>query len=117
MSNAPLNAFSDPEERVQRLHIGDHVTDREENVDASMIVVAIPGYSSSEYDIQGGKTVADYNPAYPADDEAIVCKIPSRTDADLGGIKEYAFPESRLELVTPIHEIENDAESSGENNE
>lgn len=118
MSNAPLKSFGDaPDEEIQRFHVGDHVRDREGVAEATILVTGIPGTSAREYVISGTKTVADYNPEYDPFDETIECKIPSRTDNDLGSIKEYAYPSRRLELVEPIHEIESDAESSGENNE
>ena len=133
MSNEPAQqtfpSGDQENSEVQRLHVGDHVADAEGVTDSTMIVVGIPGRTAREYRFgDGQKTVADVNPEYDQFSEVIECKIPDRTDNDLGSLKEYAYPASRLELVEPIHEIEaegdaeenraetdNDAESIGNN--
>lgn len=86
------------------LHVGDHVADRE-NGDSTMLVVGVTGKAAHEYRLGGSsKTVAAVNDAYPADDPVIEVVYPGREYTNVGGLKEYAFPRSRLELVTPIHD-------------
>ncbi|MFW6318054.1 MAG: hypothetical protein ACOC06_06255 [Halorubrum sp.] len=101
---------SEPDERPP-IHVGDHVRDRDDEDGATMLVVGLPVAAADEY-TAGGKTIAEYNPEYPADDEVIEVVYPQRTDVDVKGLREYAFPRSRLTLEAPIHDLEAEAEVS-----
>lgn len=106
-SNAPLSLF-DPESEAPDaddlpFHLGDHVRDREAEDSATMLVTRIHLTEARNHRIKGDRTVADYNPDYPADDEVITVVFPARTDTELGPLKSYAYPASRLELEAPIH--------------
>lgn len=85
------------------LHVGDHVTDREDD-GALMLVVGKSVNKADEYYVEGMR-VADYNPSYPDDDPVIEAVYPKRGAVSLDTSKSYAFPRSRLELVQPIHEV------------
>lgn len=98
----------------QEFHVGDHVLDRDDP-DATMLVVSLPGLSAEEYEVNpGGKTIAEYNPEYPASDAVIEIVYPSRTDKTLSSLERYAYPVSRLELAEPIHERENGTENDSQ---
>lgn len=100
-----------PEERPP-LHAGDHVQDRD-NPDAPMVVVAVSPHAAHEYRLEGtSKTVAEVNEAYPANDDVVEAVYPDRDDDDLAALKRYAFPRSRLELVTPVHDRDDEQEGS-----
>jgi hypothetical protein len=93
---------------VEGFHVGDHVRDLEETeVDKPMIVTGIPGFMANEHEFKNGQTVADVNPQYPEDDPVIEVRYPSRGDRLLTAPKRYAFPASRLEVVSPIHDVDN----------
>ena len=102
-----------------RLHVGDHVTDRDDP-DATMLVVATPIERADEYVVDGDEdsgtaaTVADYNDDYPADDRVVEVTFPARTDNELR-CKRYAYPRSRLRRTAAIHDVGGDegAESEG----
>jgi len=95
------------EDALATLHVGDHVTDREADTDATMLVVGTPAESAAEYDIDS-YTVADANPDYPSDDAVLEVVFPKRRHLDLGDAERYAYPRSRLERVQPVHEEERD---------
>jgi hypothetical protein len=92
------------------LHIGDHVRDRDADADAAtMLVVGRAVEPADEYVIDGtgeDQTVADYNDDYPADDRVVEVVFPKRTDIDVADSPRYAYPQSRLERVSPIHDVE-----------
>jgi hypothetical protein len=90
---------------LPQLHIGDHVQDREDP-DATMLVVGLPGTTAADYDVTDAKTVAGFNPRYPADDLVVEVVYPSRTDVSIDGAQQYAFPRSRLECVAAIHDVD-----------
>lgn len=85
------------------LHVGDQVTDREDD-GAPLLVVGKSVNKADEYYVEGMR-VADYNPSYPDDDPVIEVVYPKRADVSLDTSKSYAFPRSRLELVEPIHDV------------
>lgn len=95
-----------------QLHVGDHVTDRETgDAGATMLVERLPTLDANEYNIEsGGPTVADANDDYPADDDVVEVTFPERTDIDLASRDRYAYPRSRLELETPLHNRNEDEE-------
>lgn len=82
------------------LHIGDHVTDRDDP-DATMIVVGLPVEDASEYTVDDAP-LTEYNPEHPADDDVVEVTYPQRTDVEMQE-KKYAFPRSRLRLEAAIH--------------
>ena len=84
------------------LHVGDHVTDREDD-GAPLLVVGKSANRADQYYVEGMR-VADYNPSYPEDDPVIEAVYPDRAAVSLDISEAYAFPRSRLELVEPIHE-------------
>jgi len=101
-TNEILKAHAD-EVDWPALHVGDHVTDREDDdSNATLLVVGVPPVQADERDA-GGKTVAEWNPEYPADDDVVEVIYPQRTDVDVTNGKRYSFPRSRLRLETPIH--------------
>ncbi|SFS63426.1 hypothetical protein [Halostagnicola kamekurae] len=91
--------------------VGDHVQDRED-IDATMVVVRTPLEPANEVDARNGKTVAESNPGYPADDDVVVVKFPERTSTDIGPLQGYAFPRTRLEIVARVHDRNDDQEVS-----
>lgn len=97
------------EDPLATLQVGDHVTDREADTEATMLVVGTPAESAAEYDIDG-YTVADANPGYPDDDAVLEVVFPKRRHIDIGDAERYAYPRSRLKRVRPIHEEDDDAE-------
>lgn len=89
------------------LDVGDHVQD-EQDPDATMLVVNLDTLQADAYELEDGLTVADVNPEYPADDDVVEVIYPNRTDLDLEGKKEFAFPKSRLEVVNRVHDRDDD---------
>lgn len=99
------------------IHIGDHARD-EQAPDATLLVVATPVETAAEYELGDGRTVADVNQDYPAEDDVVEVVFPKRTDVDVDHNRRYAYPRSRLEVVTPIHtddEAEDDADDDSGN--
>lgn len=99
--------MTDESDELPALHIGDHVADREDD-DATLLVVGLPLQRAATYEIdvdgEEPKTLADFNPDYPVTDHAIEVIYPDRTDVFVDEQRTYAFPRSRLRLVTPIHD-------------
>ncbi|GGO03755.1 hypothetical protein [Haloarcula pellucida] len=93
------------------LHVGDHVEDRKDT-EAAMVVVGKQLGAADDYDVDGWGTVADYNQDYPSDDDVIEVTFPDRTTADIDAPDRYAYPRSRLALVSPVHDLEDE---EGEN--
>ena len=93
------------------IYVGDHVTDRDDEDGATMLVIGLPVADASEYEVKG-QTVAKYNPDYPSDDDVIEVVYPQRTDVDVRDSQTYAFPRSRLVVEQPIHDVEGDEEVS-----
>lgn len=83
------------------LHVGDHVTDREDD-GAPLVVVGKSVNRADQYYVEGMR-VADYNPSYPDDDDVVEAVYAKRSAVSLDTDEAYAFPRSRLELVEPIH--------------
>ena len=92
---------TDPE--LPPLHVGDHATDRDEDDSATLVVVGTPPETAAERQA-GAKTVAAWNPDYPAEDDVIEVVYADRTDVDIGPLKRYSFPRSRLALEEPVHD-------------
>ena len=99
------------ESHFPELHVGDHVSDREDD-DATMVVVGRPDEPAAEYTFDSrGTTVADANPNYPADDDVVLCVFPQRMDVSIEAIAQYSYPRSRLRLETPVHERDEGVDS------
>lgn len=98
-------------EELPPIYVGDHVSDRDDEDRATMLVVGLAVADASEYEV-GGQTIAEYNPDYPSDADVIEVVYPQRTDVDVRDSQTYAFPRERLELVASIHDLEGDAEVS-----
>jgi len=90
------------------LHVGDHVVDRENPNDATMLVVGTPSEMAREYGIGDGKSVASVNPDYPAADHVVEVVFPERTTVDAGNLPAYAYPRERLKRVEAVHFEESD---------
>lgn len=93
---------------IPALDIGDHVTDRDDP-DATMLVVGLPLENASDYHLgsdDDGPSIADVNPDYPAEDAVVEVIFAGSADTDVDHAKRYAYPQSRLERVTPIHSDE-----------
>ncbi|MUV51353.1 hypothetical protein [Haloarcula sp. CBA1122] len=89
-----------------QLHVGDHVHDREKDRDAPLVVVATLAARADEHECYDGTTVADYNEDYPADDRVVEAVFAQRTTVDIERVQRYAYPRSRLQLETPVHDDE-----------
>lgn len=85
------------------VHVGDHVSDREDDVDATMLVVSRSPVQADEFEIEEGYTVADANPAYPADDKIVQVVFPQAGDLTVDQEKRYAYPRSRLRVEQSVH--------------
>ena len=95
------------DEDLPSLHVGDHVTDREDD-DAPMLVVGRSPQPAAHYSIGDGQTVADVNPEYPPEDHVFEVVYPERGTVDVPSLEAYAFPRSRLELDTAVHDRSDD---------
>jgi len=85
------------------IHVGDHVTDREDR-DRKMVVTGVPPeIEASEYKFDGDTTVAEVNPEYPSDDQVIEVKFIDKDKAYLPS-KHYAYPAGRLEVLNSLHD-------------
>lgn len=100
---APVTDVPDVSERT--LFVGDHVKDCEDENGATMVVVRLTLQRAASYMIGDDRTVADVNPGYPEEEPVAEVVFPQRTDAFLCEKPRYAYPEARLERVTPVHEI------------
>ncbi|WP_276255484.1 hypothetical protein [Halomontanus rarus] len=84
-------------EERPKLTLGDAVTDREKEDGTKMLVTGLPLEDADAFTAKG-KTIAEHNPSYPADDAVIKIKYPTAADVELGPLQEFAFPRSRLKL-------------------
>lgn len=79
--------------------IGDLVRDRDAGEDSNrMVVLATPSTTVDNHSVNG-KTVADYNPEYPAGDFVIEVGYAATTETDVADMDRYAFPASRLKRL------------------
>jgi hypothetical protein len=85
------------------IHVGDHVVDRDADDPDPMLVMKRPGLAASEFEFEQGTTVADANPAYPADDAVILTAFVASTAGQLEKADAYAYPASRLRVVASLH--------------
>lgn len=94
------------EPELPTLHVGDHVTDRERDDDAPLIVVGRPPETVAEYEVDG-EPLTEYNPEHPGDDDVVEAVYAKRTDIEVSD-QTYAFPRSRLRLAAAIHDRDED---------
>lgn len=84
--------------------VGDHVTDREDDDEKTMVVTETTSYRADEFRLEGTeKTVADVNDPQYANDPVVNVVYPDRTDSTIHPLKEYAFPAGRLEITASVH--------------
>lgn len=98
------------DQELRSLHVGDHVTDRDSDDDAPMLVVGRSPQPAAHYSLGDDQTVADVNPEYPPEDHVLEVVYPERGTVDVPSLDAYAFPRGRLELTTPIHDRSDDEE-------
>ncbi|MFB9810959.1 hypothetical protein [Haloarcula sebkhae] len=94
----------DTDDEHPQFHVGDHVHDREQDRDAPLVVVATPAARADEYQCNDAATVAEYNEDYPADDRVVEAVFARRTTVDIDRVQRYAYPRSRLQLETSVHD-------------
>ena len=95
-----LDGFNEPP-----LSVGDHVEDleRDASLPATMVVVGLSPKTADEFEFAEGMTVADANPAFPADDKVVEVVFPNSADLELDTDDKYAYPRSRLMLTESVH--------------
>ncbi|WP_053773071.1 hypothetical protein [Halorubrum tropicale] len=87
------------------LDVGDHVVDRDnEDEPRRLLVVGLSPVPADNYEVDGGRTVADANPDYPADDDVIRVIFPKGSGLDVDGHQRYAYPRSRLRRVAAVQD-------------
>jgi len=92
------------EDALATLHVGDHVTDADDDSDVTMLVVDTEPRTIAETPVDAERTVADVNPEYDPEEQNIGVVFPSRGDVLLESLQSYGYPRSRLERVQPVHE-------------
>ena len=100
------------DDELPPVHIGDHVTDRDDADEPPLVVTGLPLERVGTYDVDG-TPLAEYNPEYPPEDHAIEVAYLQRTDVYLAEQQTYAFPRSRLRLVTPLHDRDERGDQEG----
>ncbi|PHQ45144.1 hypothetical protein DJ68_14705 [Halorubrum sp. C3] len=98
------------------LDVGDHVADREaEDEPRRLLVVGLSPVPADNYSVDDGRTVADANPEHPPDGDVIRVIFPQESGLNVDGHQRYAYPRSRLRLVTAVHgeEVVDLSEASG----
>lgn len=85
------------------LEVGDHVSDREDHVDATMLVVGRSPKTAEEYEFGDGTTVAEANPTYDPEEKVIEVVFPHSGALELDTENTYAYPRSRLVLEESVH--------------
>jgi hypothetical protein len=101
------------DDELPPLHVGDHVTDRDDVDEPPLVVTGLPLQRAASYDVDG-MPLSEHNPEYPAEDHAIEVAYAQRTDVYLDEQRTYAFPRSRLRLVTPLHDRDESAAQEGD---
>jgi len=92
------------------LDVGDYVHDRDDSIDATMVVVGTPLKRAGKTIVDGTQTLADYNPEYPAEDHVIEAVIPRESCVNIDTTKRYSFPRSRLQRRAQIHDHDGEGE-------
>lgn len=88
---------------IDMIRVGDHVIDGDANDPSVGVVISRSGLSAEEYAIDAtNRTVADVNEGYPESDGVVNVVYPNGTDRDIDSLKRYAYPVSRLVVVTAI---------------
>ena len=98
------------------LDVGDHVTDRDDADEPPLVVTGLPLQLATTY-LVDGTPLAEYNPEYPPEAHAIEVAYAQRTDVSLEEQQTYAFPRSRLRLVTPLHDRDERGDQEGDADE
>ena len=89
------------------LRVGDHVIDREDDEDASvMLVVELTLERADTVYIDDDTTVADVNADEYATDDVIRVIYPIAGQTHVDNHEPYNFPRGRLERVAAIHDRE-----------
>ena len=101
------------DDELPPLCVGDHVTDRDDPNDRPLVVTGLPPQRATTYEIKG-TSLAEYNSEYPPEDPAIEVVYAQRTDVFLAEQPTYAFPRSRLRLVTPLHDRDERGDQEGD---
>ena len=107
---------SPTDDELPAVHVGDHVTDRDDADEPPLVVTGLPLQRAATYDVDG-TPLSEYNPEYPPEDHAIEVAYAQRTDVYLNEQRTYAFPRSRLRLVTPLHDRDEDPDQGDDNDE
>lgn len=84
--------------------VGDHVTDRDKDDDVIMVVVGRSPIPAKDWNINRSMTVADVNEEYPENDTVIEVIFPQKHHLDVDDASQYAYPQSRLRQVEPVHD-------------
>ncbi|NUC71732.1 hypothetical protein HTZ84_05310 [Haloterrigena sp. SYSU A558-1] len=102
--NAQL-AMADREDvDLPELHVGDQVSERDEDGGPKMLVVRVTDNSAGEYWLpEADETVAEYADCNPEEDVYQVEFLNRDTD-DVNGPKRYPYPRCDLVLEEPIHD-------------
>lgn len=82
--------------------VGDRVRDRD-HPDREMLVVGMSATPAEDWTCNNGKTVAEMNESYPEDDKVFFCVFPEYSIPDIGRLKRYPYPQSRLEIEESWH--------------
>jgi hypothetical protein len=107
----------------ERFAVGDRVVDTEDEEPNTAIVVLTPNAEATDWEVEDGDTVADYNPSYDADEYVVIVVFEEDLEdwwedwhqhkADElfdeiceRGHKFYAFPEGRLSEALDPDQIE-----------
>ena len=104
------------DDELPALHVGDHVTDRDDADEPPLVVTGLPLQRAAYYDVDG-TPLAEHNPEYPPEDHAVKVAYAQRTDVFLKEQQTYAFPRSRLRLVTPLHDRDERGDQEGNDDE
>jgi hypothetical protein len=105
-----------PDDELPILDVGDHVTDRDDADEPPLVVTGLPLARVASYDVDG-TPLTEYNPEYAAEDHVIEVAYAQRADVSLEEQQTYAFPRSRLRLVTPLHDRDEGPDHEGEGDE
>ncbi len=96
------------------LHIGDHVTDRDDDDGAPMIVVGLDTLRADAYELgNGGPTVAAANPDYPEQDDVVEIVFPTgrvwRSTRSATRTRDRGWNSWRRSTIVTAREVRRDA--------
>lgn len=108
--------------------VGESVVDRAKSQASPLVVVAVPATTAAEWITYGGMTVAQANPAYPADASTVLVvdaaavdtylsdwdgETPLRQSAlDATGVYYEAVPAPRLTTPEPVEDATGDGDGA-----